>query len=380
MLAGDMAPDIVMPIGVGGIAEFYDEWADLTPYIVKDGYDLTRFIGKTAEIHKYPDKGLIGLPMCVYPSVVFYNKDIFDAAGVEYPPHKFGDKYADGSAWDYTKMVEIAKKMSLDAKGNDANSPAFDAKNMKQWGWDGWDWMNLGDWAQKFGPENGTDVSLDFKTSLLTTQTYKDAFAFAKDTMWTWHIRATGDQAGAFYDKSGDPFGSGMVGMWEIQSWMGYAWPTWAKAFSWDVAAVPTGPNGKIISPTDADTFVIPKSSKHKDEAWEVIKWFYENKQLKEITNIYSCIPADKDLAVQWQNDRKAAYPDVDMQVFIDALDYTDNPNHEKYKPEYTKINDLIANMETELSSGKNLDTNAMLEKANKEAQGLLDEYWKNKK
>ena len=31
MLAGDMAPDIVMPIGVGGIAEFYDEWIDLTP-------------------------------------------------------------------------------------------------------------------------------------------------------------------------------------------------------------------------------------------------------------------------------------------------------------------------------------------------------------
>ena len=45
MLAGDMSPDIVMPIGVGGIAEFYDEWADLTPYIVKDQYDMTRFVG-----------------------------------------------------------------------------------------------------------------------------------------------------------------------------------------------------------------------------------------------------------------------------------------------------------------------------------------------
>ena len=129
MLAGGMSPDIVMPIGVGGIAEFYnDEWADLTPYITKDKYDMNRFIGTTTKIHQYPQKGILGLPMCVYPSVVFYNMDLFDAAGVEYPPHKFGEKYADGSAWDYNKVVEIAKKMSLDASGNDANSPAFDSK------------------------------------------------------------------------------------------------------------------------------------------------------------------------------------------------------------------------------------------------------------
>ena len=52
------------------------------------------------------------------------------------------------SGWNVT----LAAGFSY-ASGNDANSPAFDAKNMKQWGWDGWDWMNLGDYAQKFGEE-----------------------------------------------------------------------------------------------------------------------------------------------------------------------------------------------------------------------------------
>jgi len=256
MLAGDLSPDIVMPIGVGGISEFYDEWMDLTPYIQRDNYDMTRFAGKTTEIHNYPTKGVLGLPMCVYPSVVMYNADIFDAASVEYPPHKFGDPYADGQPWTYTKMVEVAKKLTIDANGNDANSPAFDPANVKQFGWDGWDWMNVFDIAKKWGAETGTGVSVDGKKSLLLTQPYIDTMQFQKDTIWTWHIRASSAQAGAFYDQAGDPMGSGMVGMWEIHSWMSYAWPAWTKAFNciWLLSPM------LRVSPSSASSMRIPSS------------------------------------------------------------------------------------------------------------------------
>lgn len=379
MLAGGISPDIVMPIGVGGIAEFYDEWADIEPYIVKDKYDMTRFVGKTVEIHQYPEKGTLGLPMCVYPTAVHYNMDIFDAAGVEYPPHKYGEAYADGQPWTLDKMVEIAKKMSLDANGNDANSPAFDPKNMKQWGWDGWDWFNNMEFAAKFGDEPGRLVSLDNKKSLFGTKQYKDAMTFHKDTIWTWHIRANAEQSGAFYDKSGDPFGSGMVGMWEIHTWMKYAWESWNKSFAWDLAAVPAGPNGKQLSLVDADTFVIPKSSKNKDAAWEVIKWFYEPAQLKVLIDNYGCMPADKDLAATWVSDLKAKYPDIDAQVYVDALDYIEKVNHESWRPQYTKSNDIAAKALDQINTGTNLDVNAVMDEADKELQALLDEYWKSK-
>lgn len=42
MIAGDMAPDILMPIGVSGIAENFDEWIDISPFIQADNYDMTR--------------------------------------------------------------------------------------------------------------------------------------------------------------------------------------------------------------------------------------------------------------------------------------------------------------------------------------------------
>jgi hypothetical protein len=46
-----------LPIGVGGIARNFDAWDDLTPFIERDRYDLSIFSGLTVEIHNYPDKG-----------------------------------------------------------------------------------------------------------------------------------------------------------------------------------------------------------------------------------------------------------------------------------------------------------------------------------
>lgn len=377
MLAGDLAPDIVMPIGVGGIAEFYDEWIDLTPYIQRDNFDMTRFAGKTVEVHNYGDKGVLGLPMCVYPTTVYYNADIFDAAGVDYPPHEWEAPYADGEAWTYMKLVEVAKKLTLDVNGNDANSPAFDPTNIKQFGWSGWDWNNAFDVAVKFGAPNGKGVSNDNKTAILTTQPYVDAFTWIKDTVWTWHIRATSEQAGAFYDKAGDPLGSGLVGMWEIHTWMSYAWSGWQQSFNWDMAADPAWPPQKPIAIVDADTFVMPKASKNSDAAWEVVKWFYEPANLSKLIKNYGCLPADTELLAKWKGERTAEYPNVDFQVVVDAMDYTEgSPNHEAWRPAYTKINDAINKMNESLFTGTNTDVNALLGATNTEIQALLDEYW----
>jgi len=94
------------------------------------------------------------------------------------------------------------------------------------------------------------------------------------------------------------------------------------------------------------------------------------------LTDNYSCIPADKELANGWKDANSQKYPKVDFQVFLDALDYVDSPNHEAYKPAYTKINDAVALVWSGITSGENLDVKAALDTANAEAQKLLDEYW----
>ena len=70
----------------------------------------------------------------MFPSAIYYNKDLFDEAGLDYPPAAYGEPYADGDPWDMDKVAELAMLLTVDANGNDATSPDFDRDNIVQWG------------------------------------------------------------------------------------------------------------------------------------------------------------------------------------------------------------------------------------------------------
>ena len=369
MLAAGTPPDIAMPIGIAGIAEFFEEWMDIQPMIDADGYDMSDFYGPTIDLHKYPDKQ-VGLPLGVFPSVIFYNEDIFDAAGLDYPPHQFGE-----SDWTLDALVELAAELTLDENGNNANSPDFDWETTVQWGWDGLSWSAFGEYPPKFGGL-AIATSADYKTAMVNSDSWVTAAQWMADNTWERHIRATGEQSGAFYDVAGDPFGSGLVAMWECHSWMAYAFEGWTDSLNWDMAAVPAGPNGDIAAAIHADTFAITKSSLHPQEAWEVAKWLSQPDILNRLAQNWGGIPARKSLAETWRSDMEAKYPDQDFQVFFDAIDYLDAPNHEAWMPQYNKINDALGNAIDLIVTGENLNVQEVMDAANEEIQGYLDEYW----
>ena len=375
MLAADMPPDVCMPIGIAGIASFFDAWADVSPYIDRDQYDMSRFFGPTVDLHSYPGKGQLGLPVGIFPSVIFYNADIFDAAGVEYPPHVVGEAYADGDAWTYGKLAEVSKLLTIDSAGNDADSPAFSWEDTVQWGWNGWDWWGWGAPAPKFGG-NARGVSDDYKTAIVNEPGWVEAWEFDKAARFDLHIRATGEQGGAFYDVAGDPMGSGMVGMWECYSWMQFAYAGWTEAFYWDVAAVPTAEGHDPVASMHADTFTMVQAAHHKDAAWEVMKWMFNPDILMRLCNNWGGIPADAELAATWVDVQKETYPDVDFGVFLDTADYPDVPNHESWKPRYDEVNTAIASQLDLMAAGENLNVQELLDAANVEVQTLLDAYW----
>jgi multiple sugar transport system substrate-binding protein len=76
-----MAPDLVMPVGVMGVATYQEEWLDIAPYIKKDNYDLSDFYGTSLDTFKFGDK-VIGIPFGVYPSVIAYNADLQTAGAL----------------------------------------------------------------------------------------------------------------------------------------------------------------------------------------------------------------------------------------------------------------------------------------------------------
>ena len=92
-------PDIVGPIGMSAHRQLSDLWLDLARYYDRD--DLYIVIPGALTAWQSGDGALTGLPVTASPLVLFYNRDLFDAAGLPYPPHAYGEPYADGDEWTF---------------------------------------------------------------------------------------------------------------------------------------------------------------------------------------------------------------------------------------------------------------------------------------
>ncbi|MCA9907375.1 MAG: sugar ABC transporter substrate-binding protein [Anaerolineae bacterium] len=88
-------------------------------------FNMDRFFPSVLGIHQREEGGPIyGVPNDFTPMVIYYNTLAFERAGVE-PPQ---------SGWTWSEFVDIAKRVTLDANGNNATSADFDPENVVQWG------------------------------------------------------------------------------------------------------------------------------------------------------------------------------------------------------------------------------------------------------
>ena len=59
---------------------------------------------------------------------LWYNKELFDKAGVPYPPATLED------AWSWDEFIAVAKQMTFDVNGLHPGDPGFDKDNIEQYG------------------------------------------------------------------------------------------------------------------------------------------------------------------------------------------------------------------------------------------------------
>ncbi len=370
MISGGTAPQLMGPMGVETTAQFLDSLEDLTPYIERDNYDTTDFYGPAVSLNQYEGK-TVGIPLGLYPSFIFYNKNAFDAAGVNYPTQDYSD-----TTWTIDKLRETAMQVTLDVNGNNATSPDFDPTNITQYGFDN-SWDSLRGWEVMWSPANmGRPTSADYKTAIVNDADWVTGLQWYSDAVWKDHFMPDSAAISALDPANGDPFAVNGLAMWMSNSW--YMSESLNElSFKWDLAPTPFNPKGTRIAQVDADGFSIAKDAKNKDEAWEVLKWLLEPENNLELCKIYGCMPARKSTETDYKAYLAETYPSVNLDVIFNAATYLDVPNHESWVPDFATINEALTNAQQQiLTADQDHDAKSVLDAANVEVQKILDAYW----
>ena len=372
MVAGGNAPQLVGPHGISTIAKFKDQWEDVTPYIEKESYDMSDFYGPATTLNKYPDLNA-GLPLGLYPSFLFYNKDAFDAAGVEYPTHDYAD-----TSWNIAALREKAMQLTLDANDNTPNDSAFDPATIKQWGYAD-TWTDMRGQLTMFGASTkGRPTSDDYKTAQVNSPEWLFGAQWLQDGIFKDHFIPDAAGQGAIDADSGDPFGGGHVAIWYSHTWY-MSEGLNELPFKYDIAPLFYNQDGERLSRIHADLFTMPKTAKNKDAAWEVMKWLVAPEQIIDVCKVYGCLPARQSSQAAYLEYMKERFPGIDYDVIFTAIDYLDDPSHESWVPEWGRVNDTLANTQSILYTDPAADVNAIMNTANEDVQKILDEYWAGK-
>jgi multiple sugar transport system substrate-binding protein len=265
---------------------------NLQPYLDKNPDLLKGVYPQTLEAYKTPD-GMFGLPRDFQTIVLFYNKDMFDAAGVAYPT----------ADWTYDDLRNAAKQLTKDSDG--------DGK-IDQFGFysDLWDMELI--WSEGIWAYGGDIINADHTKTLIGDPKAHEAWQLFHDMMVEDKSWPDSNTAGEY---GGDPFLAGVAAMTTIGHW---AVPGYAEVkFKWDVAPMPNGPAGQATSVNSAG-FVVAKDSKSPDASFEFLKYVLSEPAQKRLAELGFACPVLKSVA---ESDAflKQSTP-IDHKVFLDSL------------------------------------------------------------
>ncbi len=294
-MAGGTPPDVFAMD-----APLYPDWQsrgvllNLQPYLDAGPALLEGVYPITLEAYKTAD-GMFGLPRDFQTIVLYYNKDMFDAAGVAYPT----------DAWTYADLRDAAKALTLDKDGDGTTD---------QWGfWDGgYDMEPF--WGSLVWAHGGDVIDVANGKTLIGSPEAAVAFQLMSD-MWLVDKSMPTEQQLAQYGWDG--FLSGVAAMGVSGHWSVPEYST--VAFKWDIAPMPSGPAGRATGVNSAG-FVIAKDSKNPDAAWEFVKYAFSDAGQTELAKMGLAIPVRESVATS------PAYLDqatkINHALFVEALDY----------------------------------------------------------
>jgi len=248
MIAGGTSPDIIE------VAEDVHSYSSkgqiisLNDFVSADKIDLKARYGETGGLTgAYSMNGnLYAMPDRGGALILFYNKDMFDAAGLSYPTKD----------WTWVEFLNAAQKLTI-----------RDGDKTTQYGWAAGGWWP---WWMSFIYMNGGAVLDAQGKPVFNSPAAVEAIQFYNDLVYKYHVAPSPEDYANLGTNSPDPlFAQGLVAMSTTGFW-GIGGLKDAT-FNWDIA--PLFQNKQRATVVFGNGFGISKDCKNPEAAWKVIEF-----------------------------------------------------------------------------------------------------------
>ncbi|OYD14302.1 hypothetical protein CH333_08345 [candidate division WOR-3 bacterium JGI_Cruoil_03_44_89] len=235
---------------------------------------------------------LYGLPISWTPLVLYYNKDIFDEAGVPYPD----------TTWDWDDFLSACKRCTNDTDG-DGEVDQFGYLLSTGWTFTfNWIWQNGGD-----------VLSPDGKRCIIGSKEAVDALQFLADLRWNYSVSPTPEQI-----AQRDLFTTGKIAMIVSGRWVVPRYRT-IKDFRWGISHLP---KGKVrATPIFTTAYVMSNKSVRQRDVWELAKFLSGKEGSRFIAELGLGVPSVKSVAHSPHFLNRKKSPE-NSEVYLDALSY----------------------------------------------------------
>jgi multiple sugar transport system substrate-binding protein len=292
------APDVF-----AGCCNFFPAWAqrgftlDLRPYLADLDKETIQDWSQ-AQFKAFQTRAGLqyGLPKYHGALALYFNKDLFEAAKVDYPT----------GAWTHEDYLAAMKKLTSRETGNERWGSIIDVS---------WDriQMHVNGWGGHYvNPDDPTRCEMSAPSSLA-------AMEWLRARMWDDRVMAS------FLDVQNvatrQAFINQKVAMVEDGSW---ALKDILEGiqFRLGVAPFPAGPQ-KRVTLASTDGFGIYSRTKNPEAAWEFMKFLISKDYGRAMARAHFLQPARASLVQDWAGYIRQQYPDktkdVDLAAFADG-------------------------------------------------------------
>ncbi len=320
--------------GFGG--NYMDYWArrlpqNLDSYIIGDKWDLKAyFLPGLPEI--YNVKGhQYGLPqLTTYGSNLVYNKDLFDAAGLQHPPLDWEDR-----AWNMDAMLVDALKLTKGYGAPDAtygiSMGLWDQMTSLAYLWGGDSWL----------PEHYTNFIAP-KTNFGAPENVA-AHQYRQDLIYQHKVHP--DPAiEQGMNQFANPFKTGRIAML-----MDGGWQYWATsditAFKVGVAPVPWSKTNNTIN--FDDFWIMGRWAKNKDGAWAVLRVLTSVDATTRYSLLSGTPPTPRAATEPWAAERAKFFGltlDEMTKMLAQSIDQRTQESPDHLFLQYPKMSDTYSN------------------------------------